>query len=425
MRITQFSRLKEQARSFLKDRRGNAFVLFAVTLPIVIGAVGAAVDFSRGSATKDQLQAAMDAGVISAAKVLASGVTDERAIADAGRRSFDGNIEPAINEFVVPPIPSFSVDFENNVVSGDVVGTMKHLFPGTSKAMETKVAVDADASFGLRSMEVAMMLDITGSMRRDLDDLQDGSKAVIRTVLSANRKGDETRTRVAIVPYSEAVNLQEFGEALSGNPDMRCIVEREGEHAYKDTPPSLHPFTYPEQRDDLDVWDVYCPPNPVRPLTTNADLLEQDIDSFRTGGRTAGHLGTTWAYYTLSPAFNDIWPEGSRALPWNTEDHMKIAILMTDGSFNRYYDYDLPNGNTSWNEEAKRSNSATRNACAEMKRDNIIIFSIAFRAGGQAEEILRECATSGNYYYEPKSGDELVSAFRKIAGDVSDLRLIR
>ena len=47
--------------------------------------------------------------------------------------------------------------------------------------------------------------------------------------------------------------------------------------------------------------------NSVYPLTDDKDVLKRRIDKLTTSGSTAGHLGTAWAWYLLSPNWNSIF----------------------------------------------------------------------------------------------------------------------
>ena len=54
-------------------------------------------------------------------------------------------------------------------------------------------------------------------------------------------------------------------------------------------------------------------------------------------GSTAGHIGTAWGWYMISPTFSYLWPTASQPAAYG-EDHLfKIVILMTDGEFNTFY----------------------------------------------------------------------------------------
>ena len=55
-------------RTFARDRRGNVAIIFGLTLPIVAGAVGLAIDYSGAAMMRSKMQAVADAAAISAAR---------------------------------------------------------------------------------------------------------------------------------------------------------------------------------------------------------------------------------------------------------------------------------------------------------------------------------------------------------------------
>jgi len=56
------------SRSFLRDEDGAVVALAALSIPIMMLAIGATVDYSRAGALKTRLQDAADAAVLVAAK---------------------------------------------------------------------------------------------------------------------------------------------------------------------------------------------------------------------------------------------------------------------------------------------------------------------------------------------------------------------
>jgi hypothetical protein len=85
---------------------------------------------------------------------------------------------------------------------------------------------------------------------------------------------------------------------------------------------------------------------------------------------------------------------------------------MTDGVFNTHYI--SANGN---------STAQALNVCDEMKSKGVIVYSVAFQAPSSAETLLRDCATSGDTYFNASSGEELRTAFKAVAADLNNLRL--
>ena len=161
-----------------------------------------------------------------------------------------------------------------------------------------------------------------------------------------------------------------------------------------------------------------CPSAKITPLTNNATQLTSKLRGLNARGGTAGHLGIAWGYYMLSENWRSLWPTSADPEPY-ASDVNKIAILMTDGSFNTAY-------------SGLSSSQIANQLCTDMKQPKagnggITVYSIAFNAPRDAERILRNCATpdDGNqtYYYAPQSGHELESTFKEIAKSIQTLRL--
>jgi len=90
--------------------------------------------------------------------------------------------------------------------------------------------------------------------------------------------------------------------------------------------------------------------NSVYPLSDDKDALKRRIDKLTTAGSTAGHLGTAWAWYLLSPKWNSVLSQAfPSAKPAGAYSDLttknakgapklrKIAVLMTDGDYNINY----------------------------------------------------------------------------------------
>ena len=57
-------------RDFARDERANFAVVFGLAVPVIVGAVGVAVDYSFANATKSKMQSVADAAALSAAREL-------------------------------------------------------------------------------------------------------------------------------------------------------------------------------------------------------------------------------------------------------------------------------------------------------------------------------------------------------------------
>lgn len=211
---------------------------------------------------------------------------------------------------------------------------------------------------------------------------------------------DWTSASMAYSNYDFSI-LGETHEANVGSAS--CVTDRGGSEAFTDA----SPVTFP-----MGARSSACPGAPVEPLTNNKMILSNSISSLNADGWTAGHLGVAWTWYTLSTEWSSVWPFNRRTESGGTELVNRFAILMTDGSFNTYYE-------TGQGDSAAQA----RALCAGMKADDIIIFAVAFDAPPEGQSVLRDCATSNSTYYEAKNGIELVDVYRQIASNVSNVRL--
>jgi hypothetical protein len=170
----------------------------------------------------------------------------------------------------------------------------------------------------------------------------------------------------------------------------------------------------------------------VVPLTSTKQTLLDKVDSLQAAGGTAGHLGTAWAWYTLSPNWSSLWSGSSnRPKAYGTADLRKIAILMTDGEYNTQYDsngivvQNWGGGGGSCQGAANGcSTDQARALCTAMKAKGITVYTVGFDVGGPsttASQLLSQCATDPTKYYNADDGEDLKQAFRDIALKLSSL----
>lgn len=417
--VLKCSWMTRRLKRFQRDARGTVIILFAMTAPVLVAAMSAGLNFAQYTNAQLSLQAALDAATLAAADQLSEGERDNTNVQKIGRDTFESGIEDFVSYFQEPPQVNFDIDREKNIVQGDATGNIKYVMQVFKDTLSSDVKANSEATFGKISVELAMTLDVTGSMSGSrIRDLKNAATEVIEILVDENYTGPtEEGVRVGLVPYSAAVNTGDFTSTVTGtpSPSSNCVVERAGVEEYNDTSPVDAPI--PQH-----PW-AYCPTSEIVPLTRDRAKLIQEIQNLRTGGCTAGHIGIAWTYYMLSPNWNSIWPGDTPIKPYNFPETMKVAIIMTDGAFNTYY-----NGlsNPVCTSSARtRSERTSRELCDEMRQDGILVYSVAFRAPRSAERLLRDCAGTAGRYFETDSGAELTSAFTAIASEVSNLRLSR
>ena len=160
------------------------------------------------------------------------------------------------------------------------------------------------------------------------------------------------------------------------------------------------------------------------PLTNDIDVLNNTIDSFGTGGTTAGHVGIAWARYMLSANWNGAWPTESQSASASATGTKKFAVIMTDGEFNTF----LSAGENNTSEGKKKSREYAIGLCDDMKSGKVKVFTINFAGGTAAKSLMQDCASpntaDAQFFFNATDAAELENAFKAIAKGITSLRLV-
>ena len=196
-------------RRLLRDRRGAVAIYFVLTLIPLMVAVGAAVDISRAYVVKQRLCYALDAAGLA---VGSSTGTNEQ-LNNVLTSFFNANYPTA--EIGVPATPSLAINGQVITVSAEAtVDTTLMKVVGVGS---TTVGCAAEITRSSTSLEVAMVLDITGSMAGTrIADLKVAASDLVDIVVQDVQTPNYTK--VALVPYSTGVNVDTYANAVRGTP---------------------------------------------------------------------------------------------------------------------------------------------------------------------------------------------------------------
>jgi Flp pilus assembly protein TadG len=178
------------------DCRGGVALIFGLSLVPLIGITGAAVDYSNATATRARLAQASDAAALAAAKATNLSKADRDKLA---RKVFDSNLGDVSVEGITFKI----VDIASGV-RVEATGDVKANFLPVIGIKKQVVDVASEVKRGEGLVEVALVLDNTGSMVKDMVSLKTASGKFIDTLFS--NSPDAGSMRVGIVPYVGAVN---------------------------------------------------------------------------------------------------------------------------------------------------------------------------------------------------------------------------
>jgi von Willebrand factor type A domain len=146
------------------------------------------------------------------------------------------------------------------------------------------------------------------------------------------------------------------------------------------------------------------------------------INGMTATGGTAGHIGTAWGWYMLSPNWSPILPASAKPAPYNPSNTIKSVLLMTDGEFNVSH-----LTGASYGAMVDESYAQFKVLCDGMKAKKINVFTVGFglTSGSRAETELKSCASSASNFFAATNGSELKKAFQDVASQLTSLRLSR
>ena len=459
-------------KDFRPDQEGNVAIVFCLMATVLMLAVGAAVDVGRWLHARDQTVAAVDAALLAGGRQLQTDNSDQDSAIAAAQKLYVQNTKSRLP--VVSDTIAFAVgnDGISMVANGTAyiqtpflqiasIDKLPLIAEGQQPIAQAQLAVTGGNGSQIQSLEISVMLDVTGSMAgQKLQDLKDSASDLLNIVLLSGQSN--LSVKVGIVPFSEdirlpntaAINLARGTANLPSTKSITtgsgwsqtttkyylsdCVVERAGNEKYTDAAPAAGQYVMAHYTTSSSGGKGKCTvPSTaaIAPLTSDKSSLLTIVSDLKAAGGTAGHLGTAWAWYLLSPNWASLWPTSTPA-PYGTETVQKIAILMTDGEYNTQYDSNgisvnqnsYPTCSSAAND---CSTTQARALCAAMKQKGIVIYTIGFQLGGNqtAIDTLSQCATAPTTpmdhvkFYNVTSGVQLKQAFRDIALKLTSLHL--
>ncbi|MEN0041477.1 MAG: pilus assembly protein [Pseudomonadota bacterium] len=219
--------LMNTAKRFRRDERGNTFVFTALSLPVMLMAIGAGADYAELYRAKVNFQSAVDAGALAAAKNLAatgnigqskdigeevfrSNLTHlgDKAVRE-GQINFDmGNgdcgVQGVVTTATLPHDRFFNLKFVDLSQSkGKGANEIKKDGPN-----EFMLEASTTVECGNDTIEVALVLDNSGSMgwNGKLNTLKQASTSLVET-LHTTMGSNNKQIQFSVVPFSAMVNV--------------------------------------------------------------------------------------------------------------------------------------------------------------------------------------------------------------------------
>ena len=199
---TIWSKFTRHLRAFSAARGGNIATTFALTLIPVIGAAGAAIDFSRANAVKADMQGALDSAALMLSKEAAT--DSDNALQRHALKYFKANFnKPEATNITVSA--TYSSSDSSVLVNGSAA--IPTDFMQIFGYNQITISGSSTAKWGIDQLRVALVLDNTGSMADagKIDALKTATHSMLSLLQSASvTNGD---IQVAIIPFANGVNV--------------------------------------------------------------------------------------------------------------------------------------------------------------------------------------------------------------------------
>lgn len=192
---------------FARDERGTTSIIFGLMFTFFMLAIAVAVDWGLGVTEKLREQEAIDSATLAASEKL--GLDDEdvqgKAVAEAYFRANTGH-DPA------KTLESIDLDGVSGSVTATAYNTLKSFFLRSVNLPDQKIGAYSRVLKSLGSVEVALVLDNSGSMGSTQSDGQTSIQALraaakqLVSVMLVGAEGTE-RVRIGVVPFAASVNV--------------------------------------------------------------------------------------------------------------------------------------------------------------------------------------------------------------------------
>lgn len=522
-------------KRFGASDRGNVAIIFALAIIPVFGAVGAAIDYSRASEVRSKLAYAVDAGVLAVGSQ--PPMSDDEAY-DTVERWVDTHMGPKYaNDWTLDSV----IQEDDGVILASASGSVETTISRVLGITEIPITVKSEAVRSIGKIEVALVLDTTGSMRgTKLVKLKEAANALVDALDEAS--SDPEDLKIGLVPFSQTVKVgsayknaswldaegrsdsakslflgrevnrfdlfEAMGETWGGCVETRAMpYEPTMTAATPGNPNSLYvPYFAPDEPGDKGEgrsrYDHYrynnsyiddsskkkirkelkrlglnsalslpdfrllqgdilkyrgspyngttsafgyeygpnsgCELGPLQRLTHDPETAKDAIDEMVAIGNTDIPIGATWGWNVLSHE----GPFGDGVAP-DDPDWTKIMVLMTDGNNeaavgnSENYSYysgvgyvwqermGVPANNRRKSDRTTARDARLDDICDAMKAEGIVIYTIRVEVRDGSSDVLEDCASSDDKFYEVDNIAELNATFDDIGNSIQKLRLAR
>ena len=461
-------------KKFRRDESGAVFVFFALALFPILGLVGAALDYARTSAARVRLQAAIDAGVLFAARdsqSLTEAQVDQR-IRDAVMANLNGKV-------VISP-SAIVITHGNRTVTVAATTGVETSILKIAGINSMAIGANTSVAWGTNDIEIALALDNTGSMNSS-NKLKELKKALCGDANCAfpsptsgfikimkDAATYDGQIKISLVPFDTGVRMpQSIQNTVNAATTVSTTFSNTGAGYCNSNPTTAKRYSWFRFADrDKDTTasnknasnvtvGTGCGVGRATPATWQGCVWDRDqVSNFDTKdvlndmtdivqlhpavncrstnlARILPLTDVRTSSATLINAMKLMQPSGNtnltpgiswgmatitNAVPFTEAQApsatvKKFMILLTDGD----------NTENKYTTTGNTIDDRTKLACDYVKAQGVTVYSIRVIDGDQA--LLQNCATSVSYYKEVANASQLTPVFEAIAKEIGAVRL--
>jgi Flp pilus assembly protein TadG len=420
-------------RRFLQDRKAGVAPILALGIVPLIGAVGAAVDYSRASAVRTSMQAALDSTALMLSKDAKNLSIEQRNTKATAYFTALFNRPEATDVSITEQMATLDAGSFSLSITG--AAKMNTMFWRLMGQQQFNITATGEVVWGIKKLNLALALDNTGSMASSgkMTALKTAAHNLLTTLqTAATTPGD---VQVSIVPFATDVNVGTANvsadwidwsdwNAANGTCSSNSYTTQSSctSHSKVWTPANHSTwngcvYDRDQNNDVLNTATVAgspatmfrahqasaCPAS-MMPLSYDWTALNNKVDAMTPTGNTNVTIGMALAWQTLSPV-------APFSAPAPTPSMEKVLILLTDGD----------NTQNRWSSTQSAIDARTQKVCDNAKADNIQVYTVRVIQGNAT--LLKNCASNPNMYYEVSQASQLDSVFTSIAQKLANLRI--
>jgi Flp pilus assembly protein TadG len=444
---------------FWRNRQGSVAPMLGIAIIPLMGAVGAAVDYTQASATRTAFQTALDSTALMLSKTAALQTSSQ--LQTAATNAFNALFTSTNAKNVTITASYSTTNGSQLVLNGSAAVNTNFL---SVLGIDTiHITASTTSTWGNTRLRVALVLDNTGSMAQSgkITALKTATENLLTQLQTAVvTSGD---VYVSIVPFVNAVNLGPANysatwidwtdwNAVNGkcsntnySTQSTCVA------AHKTWTPANHntwngcvtdrglPITTGPDLPSAGNYDENVNPPVAGNLATlypafqapscpqaaiglnyNWSAMTTEVGNMQAGGSTDQPIGLVWGWQTLVGG----GPFTAPSMDPNYQ-YKQVIILLSDGlnTQDRWYG----NGsNTSTQVDSRMYDQNGNGTCANIKAAGITIYTIQVNTDGSpTSTLLQDCASDLGKFFLLTSADEIVTTFGQIGTALSNLRLAR